>query len=94
MTLFQTYRKLLPVFLGYDILKPHGFVPPNSIQKYFFRFTSLGGYFVFASGFIVTGGCLIFIASTLQEYTDNTIMFAAFLNDAIEMEIRKCSTID
>lgn len=84
MKLFQMYKKLLPVFLGYNKkLEAHGFTAPNSIEKIFYYSTNICGYILITVSTIVTGGSLIYMASTLQEYTDNTIMFAALLNDAL-----------
>lgn len=84
MKLFQMYRKLLPVCLGYNIkLQSYGFSVPNSIQKVFYCAAVVSGYILIAVGIFATVDSLIFTATTLQEYTDNAILFAALLNDAL-----------
>lgn len=84
MKLFQIYKKLLPVFLGYNkTLELYGIRPSNLIQKVFCRVFNLSGYVLIVTGIFASSGSLIYMASTLQEYIDDTIIFTAFLNDSI-----------
>lgn len=83
MKLFQTYQKLLPLLIGYEKLCKFGFNAPNLTEKYLCSITSKIGPFALAGGIIVTGGCVAFVAKTIQEYTANINMVVAAINDLI-----------
>lgn len=81
MKLFQTFQKLLPILVGYDKLSKYDLNPSCPNQNYLFYFTSRFANFVFLTSIIDSACCLIFVASTVQEYTDNVVLFAAAAND-------------
>lgn len=81
--IFQTYQKLLPILIGYDKLNKYGFTAPNAIEKYLCCFTSKIGPIALIGGLMLTGGCIAFVANTVQEYTTNINMVFAAINDLL-----------
>lgn len=82
MELFKHFYKIIPILVGYSLLKKFGLLPRSEFRKYLCRFTCLLGYLVLGTGLILGSGYIVFEANTFQEFSDDFYGFITLVNDS------------